>query len=454
MADRADEIFDSLPQEERRIDPVACLGLLCFNYPLGDRTLVEGVYRMPWHAALDGRGQVHRFRPIPHGHRLAEPDQIAAQLKECLTVELSEYVRGHSRVFVLLSGGLDSRVTAGILSLIQKTTPMEVHALTWGDPRSRDVVYARSIAEHYNWNWHLLDYDAEIGWQNIGVAAEWGGAEVAGVHLHAMSQLQRLVRPDDVLIASSWGDSIGRGEFSGQHLSRLTMRPATNKHWLIHRSIARDCIKSAESDRKLAWSSEPDWSAEVICELDLQENYMRRLIGHAMNYVMNFCRLEQAFTAVQTVETMWSYAPFCRQTEVYFHLLEILDSFLFNLPWARSGIAPSGKVEADGTLKTTYHHWGRWLREGRASDLKELIVGGGLAGLGVFDMAQVRSIYRLWLEQPANALNYTETILKLAGIEMLRRRFGISGDKDRTGFADKLASLARFRAKRLYKQFS
>ncbi len=454
IADCANEIFDSLPQENRRIDPVACLGLLCFNYPLGDRTLIEGVYRMPWHAILDGKGHLHRSRPIPHGHCLAEPVEIAKKLRECLQTEISQYVEGHSRVFILLSGGLDSRVTAGIISEIQKDTSLTVHGLTWGDPKSRDVVYARAIARHFNWDWHHLRYDADTSWQNLAEAAEWGGAEVAGVHLHAMKQLEALVQPSDVVIASSWGDSIGRGEFSGQHISRLAMRPTSNKHWLVHRSLAAACIQDAESDRKLAWSTEPDGSQHVIIELDKQENYMRRMIGHAMNYIMNFCRLEQAFTAERTVETMWSYSPVCRQSEVYFRLFEMLDPFLYDLPWARTGIAPSGKTETDKSLTTRYQHWGAWLRDGKANELRELIVDGGLGELGIFNMAQVRSIYRTWRSLPSEATDYTQTILKLAGIELLRRRYEITGAGDRTGFIDRMLSLGISRGKKLSRAFA
>jgi asparagine synthase (glutamine-hydrolysing) len=442
VGDTAEEMILSIPRNKRRLDAVGCLSLLCFNSPLGDRTLVEGLQRMPWHATLEASGNLERRAPLPHGHRLTEPHEIALALLGCLEEELSGYLEGRKRAWVLLSGGLDSRITAGVIHRIQRNFSAEIGAVTWGTEDSRDVIYASRIARHYGWEWLHLPYDEETLWQNIFIAAEWGGSEVAGVHLHAIKQLGRIVGHDDVVIASSWGDSIGRAEFGGQHLAQMGMRPIVNKHWLIHRSLAGSCLDLARTDRQLAWCTEPDCSRHVIAELDAQENYMRRMIGHAMNYILRFCHLEQAFTADKTVKTMWSYSPVCRQTEVYYRLLENLDPFLFDVPWARTGVAPSGKVEKDFSLKKDYHQWGRWLREGRRKELKNLLYDGHLSTLNVFNMSQVRQCFKIWCREPMDSVGRTEAILQLASIELLQRRFDLICPGDRTDMVDWLMAKA------------
>ena len=452
VGDTAEEMISAIPKHRRTLDPVACLSLLRFNYILGDRTLIQGLKRMPWHATLDTNGNVERRRPIPHAHRLAEPSEIAVALLDCLQNELSNYLDGQKRAWILLSGGLDSRITAGVLHKIQNDFSTEIHAVTWGIENSRDVVYARNIASHFGWEWHHLHYDEETLWDNIKIAAEWGGAEVAGVHLHSISQLHKLVNSEDLVIASSWGDSIGRAEFSGQHLLNMTMAPLANKHWLIHRSISAECLQLAAGDRKLAWCIEPDCSKHVVVELDSQENYMRRMISHAMNYVLLFCGLQQSFTSDKTVSTMWSYSPICRQAEVYHRLFEKLDHFLFNLPWARTGVAPSGNMEKDSSLKTTYHEWGGWLRQRRQRELKELICHGKLSELNVFNMSQVRQIYNLWRKEPAESIALNETILKLASIELLRRRFDLVCPGDRTDMLDALLARTLTLGKKYYRR--
>jgi len=442
VGDTAEEMISSMPKHKRKIDPAACMSLFCFNWPLGDRTLIQGLQRMPWHSALGADGIIDRHRPIPHGHRLAEPVQIAEDLLSCLQEELSFYIEKYKRVWILLSGGLDSRVTAGVVRTIQSDFNADIAAISWGIEKSRDVVYAKQIAKKYGWEWHHLPYDEELLWNNLSIAAEWGGAEVAGVHLHAIHKLDKFVGPDDLVIASSWGDSIGRAEFSGRHLINTSLRPIINKHLLIHRSIVGECLRLAESDRKLAWASEPDCSNHIITELDAQENYMRRMISHAMNYVMRFCHLEQSFTSDKCVSTMWSYSPICRQTEVYFRLFEKLDPFLFNLPWARTGIAPSGTREKNMELETSYHKWGCWMRQGKRFELKKLVCEGGLSELGIFNMSQIKQCYSAWLKEPLDSVGLTETILQLASIELLRRRFDIVSAGDRTDLLDYLLSQA------------
>ena len=442
VGETADEMIDSIPKDRREIDPVACLGLFNFNYPLGDRTLIEGLKRIPWHSTLNGSGMIERNPPIPHGHRLAEPTEIATSLLDCLQEEISTYLDGHKRVWILLSGGLDSRITVGVVKKIQNDFSADIHAVTWGMENSRDVVYARQIAERFGWEWHHLHYDEKTLWENLRIAAEWGGGEVAGIHLHCEEQLGNLVSLEDVVIASSWGDSIGRAEFSGHHLLHITIPPIVNKYWLIHRSLFEDCLRLAAADRQLAWCTEPDWSKHVITELDNQENYMRRMISHAMNYIRRFCHLEQTFTGERTVKTMWSYSPICRQAEVYFLLLKKLDPLLCELPWARTGVAPNGNVEKDDSLKTTYHEWGRWLRQGRHKDLKNLICDSGLPSLGIFNMSQVRQCYNFWKRQPVHSVGRTEVILQLAGIELLRRRFELAAPGDRTDLFDMLLAKA------------
>ena len=61
-------------------------------------------------------------------------------------------VKDFEEVYVLLSGGLDSRIAAGVLKYLcdngeLKSVPK---AVSWGLEDSRDVVYAKGIAEKLN----------------------------------------------------------------------------------------------------------------------------------------------------------------------------------------------------------------------------------------------------------------------------------------------------------------
>lgn len=448
VSDNFPEIVKNIPENQREIDPVAVLELLCFNYILGDRTILKNLQRMPWHAELSTGGKIVRKSPIRHGYKLQEPKQIAKDLIASLKQELLSYINGRERVFLLLSGGFDSRITACILKEIEKERNVKVIALTWGDEDSRDVIYSSEIAQLLGWEWHHLSYGVEDFWNNMEIASTWGGGEIASVHYHAMDKVRNFVDSSDVIIASSWGDSIGRAEFSGKHLPRL-MRPVIeNKHFLVKRSLASQYMNAAKDDMALAWAAEADQSELVMNELHMQENYMRRLIGHAMNYLGTFCTVEQMFTADETVTTMLSLNPVCRTNGVYFEVFKLLNNDLYDYPWARTGIAPSGRIDERSFLKKKYHSWGLWMRKDLKPQLKELIFGGGLKDLGIFNMSQVKAVFKLWEAEDTNSLNYNETILKLALVEKVRQKYGVESVGDVTTIYDRAFSSAYYFAKK------
>ena len=447
VADSFPEIASIVPEHRRQIDPVAVLNLFGLNYIAGDRTILKGLYRMPWHSELHYDGNLMRHNPVRHGYKLKEPKQIARVLVDCLGEEFRGYIGERKKVYILLSGGFDSRISACILKQIQKERDFQVVALTWGARDSRDVVYSCDIARILQWDWLHLPYGEEDLWRNIEIASSWGGAEVSGIHFHAMQRLESILDKSDVIIASSWGDSIGRAEFSGTHLTNLQPPKPENKHFLISHSIAKELIETAAGDMALAWCSEPDQSSYVKNELNMQENYMRRMIGHAMNYLNNCCTLNQAFTSEKTVSVMWSLNPFCRTNAVYFELFKMLNYPLYDYPWARTGIGPSGKID-NRPLKTTYHEWGAWMRQRLYRRLKELVLNGGLHTLGIFNMHQVRTIFRLWANQEANDRSYNETILKLAGLELLRKEFRLNKTQRCFKLPEKMFSWAYYVAKK------
>lgn len=442
VADTAEEIILALPENKRIIDPVAVLGLLQCNYMLGDRTLIEGIRRMPWHAALRGDGIIERHPPLPHASRHVEPKEAAQALRALLEEELYHVLKNCPRVFLLLSGGLDSRVVAGVLKRIEPQLPAQIACVTWGQQQSRDVAYARRIASWYDWQFFHIPYDVKLTWSNIVKGAIWGGSEIAGIHLHGVHWFES-AGPEDLVLAASFGDSIGRAEFSGVRLSDLSLRAIRNTWGAIHPSLERELIASAERDRQTAWQGDqrpPDW---VKCELDMQENYMRRMICHALDYVRQFCKLHQAFTSDDVVSYMWSLSPSCRVDEIYHYLLKDLDHRLSALPWARTGVAPDGSIEPDDALRKEYHEWGKWLRHDLRRRLEPLIFSPGLQQLGLFYGPAIRRMWAGFLAEPGDVLWTGENVVKLCSIELSRRHFKIGPCRTPTYWRDVISDAVR-----------
>lgn len=441
-ADTAEEIITALPEEKRLIDPIAVFELLQFNYILGNRTIVRGIYRMPWHSVLRGDGILEKKHPLPHLRHDATHQEAAEKLRVLLEEEIYDIVKYHRRIFLLLTGGLDSRVVAGIIKKIEHRLNTSINCITWGHAESRDVVYAKRIASMYDWNHIHVPYDHETTWENILSGAIWGGSEVAGFHLHGKSYFKK-IKSDDLVIAASFGDSIGRAEFSSVHLSNLTLRPLQNTLDLIHPSLMTNCLNQAEKDRETAWYGEEESPDYVRFELDMQENYMRRMICHVMNYIRQFCSLHQAFTSDKIVLYMWSLPLMVRTDEIYFQLLKNLDTKLYSLPWARTGVAPDGSKESNAMLRKQYHEYGKWLRNELRAKLKPLVFSSGLQKLGLFYQPSIQTAWKKFISEPESQTATAQTIVKIASLEISRRYYKIKPCRKSTYWQDIISNAIR-----------
>lgn len=436
LADTAEEIIQALPPSRRVLDPIAVFELLQFNYILGDRTLVQGVQRLPWRATLNGRGEVARDAPIPHGEERLPPEQVARRLRKLLEEELLAAVEGRRQVYLMLTGGLDSRIVAGVLKGIEPDVRAGISCVTWGAPDSRDVHYARQIAGWFGWEFIHVPYPKEAMWENIRRGAIWGGSEVTGLHLHRMDWFER-ASGEDLAIAASFGDSVGRAEYSSVHLQELSLPLFQNPWNLFPPSRVRAWLPQAEGDRARAWDGQPANPPWARIELDKQENYMRRMICHAMDYVRQYCNLHQAFTSPEVVSFMWSLAPACRTDQVYVQLLKDLDPRLAALPWARTGVAPDGSRETDPSLTKHYHAWGRWLREDYREQLEALVFSPGMLELGLFHLPALYRMWKAYLREPADVLWTAEDIVKIASLELTRRHFNLVYEGQPWSFTDR-----------------
>ena len=137
-------------------------------------------------------------------------------------------------------------------------------------------------------------------------------------------------------------DSIGRGEFSGRHLDEIEFPKFENYRGCMLYEVHKNCIPYLKQDRETAFELSEDESYPALCELDLQENYMRRMIVHAMGYIRQWTNLEQMFTSDEVVSYIWSLHPHCRNNLVYAELFKQIDMRLYSMPWARTGV--SGNV--------------------------------------------------------------------------------------------------------------
>src|SRR5690606_42104683 len=108
------------------------------------------------------------------------------EVRAKLISEASGYIEGAARIGILLSGGMDSRVVAGVLRelQLQSGNKFDVVVLTWGDSKSRDVVYSERISKQFGWDLINFPISAATLEKNIHLAGSVG-AEVSPLHFHA-----------------------------------------------------------------------------------------------------------------------------------------------------------------------------------------------------------------------------------------------------------------------------
>lgn len=422
-----DEAMGELPQSPRTLDPVSILSILSMRYIALDRSLVQGVNRLSWLSEVDAEGVLRFEQAPPHEHQCAPANVVAKKLRDLLEQEILGYCRGKSKIYVLLSGGMDSRVMAGVLASLQRKNEIHVPivAMSWGIEQSRDCRYAEKLANYLGWEWRWAELDAESYWRQFDLCADLG-AEVDPKNLHRMDWF-RNVEPDAVALAASYGDSVGRAEYSSVHLTKLNPLMPSDKNRLLKDSVRKLAWPKLVADLKAIRGRYGNRSELGWYEIERQSHYMRRMLCTTMGVINRWCELRQVFTQQNTFGLMWSLDVACRTGEPYASILRDLDPKLLDIPWARTGARYDTGEGSDETYSKRYHRYGYWLRTHHADKLGELIHSPKLAELDIFDLDQVHFMYDEWRrERPADDTTLSTHLSTIAVTVLAAQRFGIS----------------------------
>ena len=421
-------VLDKVPVGDRKIDPVGIAEMVSSRFLLGDRTLVQGIKRTPWMAGLDREGRWEFSAPPQHGKREPPTDVVVRELKEALQREALSYVSGKRHVGILLSGGLDSRIVAGLVRELQLTHDFtgDAVALTWGLDESRDVVFAKEIARRYAWEWLHFPLGPEDLLENIHIAGRLG-AEYSPLHLHALPRVREIEGIDAILVGS-YGDSVGRAEFSGRHVLQLKpiVPPILNYLGLMpHRLVkaVRNTVLQDAYGYRERFPREKTWQYR---ELEQQMHYMRRKLQACMSYVAERIPLFQLFTSPECVSLMWSLDPSIRDNRYYEVLLPSLPGKVGSIPWARTGRPlgePKGPTDKAPGLS---HKYGVWLRRDLRTMITELAASDTIRELNLFNEQALNRLIRLWPRAQTTSTNRMDDIISwMASLAIFVKRYDI-----------------------------
>jgi len=421
--------------ETVELDPVGLVTKTALPYLLGDRTLLKGVRRAPWMARPTEHGVWAPVDLPPHGHERPDPARFTQELKTALLNEAREYVGEARTVGILLSGGMDSRVVAGVVRALQEEadSAFTVVGLTWGREASRDVIYARRIVERFGWEWQHFPITADTLAENIGHAARLG-AEVSPLHLHAMPQIARL-EGVDVILAGSYGDSVGRAEFSGRHVTELTpiLPRKLDRFGVLRSSALRSAIEAVRHDASTLPHANSEQSFLRRYEVEQEKHYMRRMLQSCMQSIAFAKPIYQLFTSPDVFGRMWRLDPSVRNDDWYIRLLPTLPGDLLIIPWARTGKRydePTGDPDDYGRQ---YHEYGTWLR----GDLRDLIIqrvkGDRIKALGLFSERGVNLALRAWSRAGTSSTNSLDELFSwMASLDEFLETYQIAPERPMT----------------------
>ncbi len=460
--DSQDRIYSSFVSAQNEvgsltIDAAAIYGIVTKNYPIGDRTLVSELRKSPFLTSLESGTLLYGDLPI-HSASLKSPENIAKTFLSLLEVEALEFLSDKQHVGLLLSGGMDSRIIASILRKLQLEGKYSgtVTGLTWGIESSRDVHYAEQIADSFGWDFKHFPISAETLHDNIRLCAD-NGAEYSPVHLHAMPAVSQLSGIDGIL-AGSYGDSIGRGEYSGRKLEKLPaiLDKHVNYFALLKSSSEKSSIPIVKADLLASRERFLGRSEMQYREIEMQMHYMRRQLNSCMSVINRNIPLYQMFTSRDVYSYMWSLSPTLRTDLIYELILKSISNELLDIPWARTGRRYNSSNTKADTLTKHYHKYGQWLRNELREDVVSLIQKGNLQSLGVFSKPALNYWCKHWrTDSRVKADRLDEKMAWLASLSIFVEQYNVKSPMPvDSSYKDNLRLLGAMAYEQAYFQYS
>ena len=323
------------------LNPKALLSFFNKFYFLADNSIVNEINRSPWMGMPNKDKTDWNFYDLPkHQNKIKKEENVANGLFELLCEEIVEYVGEAKSVGILLSGGMDSRMVAGCLHHLmhQKRIDLKrVVAYTWGNTDSRDYIYAKRLAHDLDWEFKSYQIGAEEMWNNFMISG-LRGCEYSGLHLHAMPQIAE-TNDVEVMLAGSYGDSIGRAEYSEIKVDKVSAisQKINNRAGLLNPKVFKKSKALLLEDINKYHTIFKKEKAYEENEIDLQLHYMRRMLNPCMEVINDITPLFQIFTSPKVFAYMWSLDVSVRNDKVYYCMLKKFPDEISKVPWARTG---------------------------------------------------------------------------------------------------------------------
>lgn len=434
------QVFKSFPDtiqsfhSNKSIDSVAVIELLNKGFIFADRTLIQGMYKTPWQAKPNKNLDNWHYADVPkHDNRLIHEEEIAETLFHKICNEIEAVIGDKTKIGVLLSGGMDSRMVAGALDYlikIKRLTNMQITGLTWGNDNTRDVVYAKEIASRLGWEWKHYKVTTEDLINNISETATYG-CEYSPVHLHAIPQIRDDNQHLELILAGSYGDSVGRAEYSGKNVRYLKPIDSniTNFSFFFKKDVYKKSLKGIQQDILQYHKIFPQEKPYMQYELDYQLHYMRRMLNTCMQLFTEKMEFYQVFTHPDVFGYMWSISPEKRNDSVYENMLKLFKTKLDDIPWARTGMGFGQKNGVPDKYLKEHHNYSQQIYQILFEHTAFKKVTQQLKTLGIFNIDAIETIYKILKKNKNSNLYFLDKMLWLISLSEMIEKYNVQGEK-------------------------
>ncbi len=397
------------------IDKVGICSFLSLGQFSKNRTLFKEVKRLEWLSEPMPNGESKNLIIPEHGLFTSTTEVLSKMLFEKLCNEARKVILYNPNIYILLTGGLDSRIIAGIFSYLYKNGELKnkPKCLTWGIEDSRDVFYAKKIAKALNFDWSNIPLGPEDVIENINKCGEYLGMLHSPEMLHSMLWFKNLPS-DAMVIAGSFGDSIGRAEFSNFHLLQLDYKKPNNSYNILTPLAYKDAAGSLNLDLDHIHSRGNTSFKYAQCEYWMQGYRMRNGLCHALSVINKYANIYQMFTDPEVYSFIWSLHPSRRDDDIYTNILKEFFPELAVIPWARNNKAIDGAYK-EKKLKPHYHDYTKWSSGVLYDHIKSLVDPDWFAQKGIFNPSSILKMNDLVFKSKERVGRLNDIWLWLAG---------------------------------------
>lgn len=261
---------------------------------------------------------------------------------------------------VFLSGGLDSRT---LLGLMKPRTPAPVTA-SFGHPDSRDVYYARKIAQVMGSNHHWFDLSGSQ-WvlDNVDLHLKLTEGFASWIHMHSISMLPKLrglmdynltgwdggtTMGDPDLLLPMFMDPVDfetiLGETFRQNVQGYTWWGITEPDERLlytpetFAKIDGLAFETMKAELRRFWDMRPNYAAEYF----FLTNFCLRFTSNMVTTARSHIEVRAPFWDYPTIEYMYSLKPEVRaHSMLYRHLITRETPALSRIPYDRNEIWPT-----------------------------------------------------------------------------------------------------------------